>query len=294
MGRHVPVPVGLRLPEPARRGQDAATHEVDAIAHAAGAQLRIEQPIGLLVLGKAQQTRVRLVVQRHPERAGDALVLEQVGEDVGEARHVLHPERERAPLPRDLDRRLRAVRELHRPDERGHPVGERPLAVVEEHPDVPRPERQHLGLQTREIRRRPADVREYVLVELPAEAAEASDQAAARDHRELRRAGRLRLAGRHPGDRRGQAGRGEHDHSEKPTHRPSISPPANDPHREHHPSADGFARNQGYDRGGARHERNCPALPASLEAQRGTSARVDVISVRRRRRGRVRGDRRGC
>ena len=127
---------------------------MDPVAHAAGAQLRVEQPIGLLVLGQGQQTRVRLVVQRHPERAEDASVLEQVGEDVGEARHVLHRERERAPLPRDLDRRIRAVRELHRPDERGHPVGERPLAVVEEHPDVPRPERHHLGLQTREIRRR--------------------------------------------------------------------------------------------------------------------------------------------
>ena len=115
------------------------------------------------------------------------------------------------PLPRDLDRRPRAVRELHRPDERVHPVGERPLAVVEEHPGVPGPERHHLGLQTREIRRRPADVREDVLVELPAEASEASDQATARDHRELRHAGGrghliacVHQTRRHAGQRRGQ------------------------------------------------------------------------------------------
>ena len=43
MGRHVPVPVGLRLAERARRGEDATTHEMDPIAHAAGAQLGVEQ-----------------------------------------------------------------------------------------------------------------------------------------------------------------------------------------------------------------------------------------------------------
>ena len=36
-------------------------------------------------------------------------MLEQVGEDVGEAGHVLLRELERATLPRDLDRRVRAV-----------------------------------------------------------------------------------------------------------------------------------------------------------------------------------------
>ena len=155
--------------------------------------------------GSADSSSARCTVT---PRAGRGCLGARAGRRGRRRSAAYSPSRTRTcPLPRDLDRRIRAVCELHGPDERGHPVGQRPLAVVEEDPDPLRPERQHLGLQTREIRRRAADVREYVLVELPAEAVEVAEASVERQP-ELRRRRRHGRALRRPGrSRDGKTGR---------------------------------------------------------------------------------------
>ena len=138
-----------------RRPDQIAAHEPDAITHASLAELPVEEPVDLLVLGERPLRRVRLVEHRHP-KAVSGSVLHEAGKHAGEAVHVLHDEVERAPLPRDVDLRIRAVRERDRSDERVHAVRECPLGLIEEDPDELRLEREHLRLERTEPRWRPS------------------------------------------------------------------------------------------------------------------------------------------
>ena len=167
-------PLGLRLPS-GRRPKEVAAHEVDSAADVPCAQLGVEEPVHLLVLGKRDACRVRLVEQRHPEGLADPERVDPLGEHVGEARHVGERERDAAPLPRDVDAGARPLRKRHGSFERLHAVGERPLGRVEEDPHERRPEGHYLALEHRQGGGRPADVRVDVLVELDAEAVEPAD-----------------------------------------------------------------------------------------------------------------------
>ena len=205
--RHVAEPVRLALAERARGADEVATHEADAVADAAVTQVAVEQPVALLVLGERETSRVRLVEERHPERA-DAAVADQVGKDVGEARHVRLGEGERAPLPGDVDLRARTAGKVDRSHERGHSIAVGPLTGVEEDPHELRLKAEHLRFEAGQARRRAADRRVHVLVELPAVAAEAADEHAVgeREVGRLRRRARLSSYGRRDERHRNQDG----------------------------------------------------------------------------------------
>ncbi len=189
--REVLEPLGLRLAERAGRAEEVAPHEVDVAADAPRTKLGVQQPVHLLVLGKRDARRVRLVEERHPE-LGDAQRLDPLGEHVGEPRHVGERERDAAALPRDVDPGSRSLRERHGALERVHPVGERPLGRVEEDPDERGSEPHDLVLERSQPGGRPAEVRVDVLVELDAEAVESADPLRRCEHELGTRSGAVR------------------------------------------------------------------------------------------------------
>ena len=97
-------------------------------------------------------------------------------------------------MPGDVDLRAGVLRELDRADERGHSIRIRPLGRVEEHAHELRFEREHLRIETREVRRRAADVGVDVLVQLAAESGEAPDDRLVGRKREFRALTRLQRA----------------------------------------------------------------------------------------------------
>jgi hypothetical protein len=139
-------------------------------------EVRVERAVALLVRGRREARGIGLVLQGQPHELRHAAVLDEVDERVGEPRDRAGLHVERPALPRDVDGRPGALRELDGPLERLEAVGVLQVVVVDEDPRELRLQVDHLLLEVGEVLRRDADIaaelRVDAVVELTAVAGE--------------------------------------------------------------------------------------------------------------------------